>query len=142
MQDVVKTLREALTGIRAERKAFEANVLAQRKSYEARERAVQGAVDGLVGDFKPSLAISQKFVDQVEEYLEECESARQSDIAANLKINSGTVSVALRRLQEAGKVEKGDKERGSQVWIYVPSRESRETVVRPGEGISRGRMVA
>lgn len=144
MEDhVVKTLREALAGIKRESKEFEAEAAEKRKALDARERVVQTAIDGLVGDFKPSLAISQKFVDQVEAYLEEVGSARQSDIGTSLGMNSGTVSVALRRLLDAGKVERSGKERGSQVWLHSARHETgRETVVRPGEGVSEGRVAA
>lgn len=128
MQDnIVKTLREALEGLQIERRTWEANVAIERKAFDARERVVKAAIDGLssaaavTAAAPTSLAISQKYIDQVAEYMEECGTSRQADIANNLGINSGTVSVALRRLLNVGKVTKGEKERGSQVWSYVVS---------------------
>jgi hypothetical protein len=65
------------------------------------------------------LAVSQERMDMVDRYLQRFGRARQADIAADLDFNSGTVSVALRRLEQEHKARPLDKLHGSQVWEYL-----------------------
>lgn len=67
---------------------------------------------------EPLMSISKERLERVQGFLVRQKEARQADIVAATKLNSGTVSVALRKLQVEGKAQMADhKERGSQVWI-------------------------
>lgn len=158
--DVVGSVTRALDKIRAEREAFEAQYEEQRRQYHAREEAIKEAVRQALraafGDEIPSagpviedhegakLSISQKHLAAIEEYLAERGSARQADVVERLTLNSGTVSVGLRRLEQAGLIKKGDKKRGSRVWEHTAPTDAekrREVVLTAGQGVHEGRLV-
>lgn len=102
----------------------------ERRSLDAREAAIQRARDDLAralgGSGSPQRArtragISQKaaqhHLDAIADYLSRHQRARQADIAKALQLNSGTVSLALRQLEEDGVVAAlPEKERNSVVW--------------------------
>jgi hypothetical protein len=54
----------------------------------------------------------------VHDYIKHHGRVRQADMVSDLKLNSGTVSVATNVLQDAGNIEAVDKIRGSVVWEY------------------------
>lgn len=154
--DLLATLKEAQERIRSERQEFDQTVEQTRGIFDYREQALESAINGLEIAFgkeidfgaipsshQPVLSISDKNLSKVEEYLAKRETARQADIVADTKLNSGTISVALRRLMDEGKVQRGEKLRGSQTWTHlspVPE-EERETVIHPGEEPRAGRKV-
>lgn len=55
-------------------------------------------------------------LEAVREYVQLHGRVRQSDIARELELNSGTVSTALHALQLEGVVEPGRKENRSRIW--------------------------
>lgn len=63
--------------------------------------------------------VAQHHVDAVREYIEAQGRARQADIGKELGINSGIVSVALKRLHENELIDPRDKDYGSRVWEWV-----------------------
>lgn len=65
------------------------------------------------------LSISDEKLAAVRSYIERHGKVRQASIAQDLKLNSGTVSVALRKLQSDGLVAPGGKEHGSRIWAPV-----------------------
>lgn len=84
---------------------------------------------------------AQHHIDAIHDYLKKHKTARQADIAKDLQLNSGTVSLALRQLEESDDVTARDqKEKGSVVWDFAGER--RSTVVQVGEGVRAGRKVA
>lgn len=162
---LVGSLQEALERIQTDRQTFDARVEQIHAAFDAREAMIQQSISGLTEVFstdefpsrdseapdapdpatsdEPRLSVSDKFVSQVDKYLAKHGKARQADIVSATKLNSGTVSVALRRLALDDRIERGDKERGSQVWVHkAPTNGQRETVVRPGEGVAAGRIAA
>lgn len=156
-QGLLDVLKEAQAKIQQEHQEFDQSVEQTRSVFEYREQAIESAINGLEvafgkeidfgpmpGQKAPLLSISEKNLKAVEDYLVKRGSARQADIVADTKLNSGTVSVALRRLMEDGTVQRGEKERGSQTWAHlspVPEGE-RETVIHPGEAPTQGRKKA
>jgi DNA-binding transcriptional ArsR family regulator len=76
------------------------------------------------GDALPStdergLGVSERKLDQVESYLIAHPEATNGQIAKAVKINSGSVSVALKRLREEGKVQIVRKEGRVVTYAYA-----------------------
>lgn len=104
-----------------------------REALDAREGALNRARDELAVAFggtapargRPTRAgiqqrAAQHHVDAIFDYLKKHGTARQADIARDLRLNSGTVSVALRQLEDDGHVMAQDlKDRGSVVWDFT-----------------------
>lgn len=127
-------LQKALTELQRERE----DALKQSRQLKRRMEQIQDAIAALDGpsrtngaharsaaDRSPaSFAVGEDRVSAVQEYLQAHERARQADIGIALGINSGSVSVALRLLEQRGQIAKLDrKERGSSVWesLRVPA---------------------
>lgn len=105
------------------------------------ERRVSGDGDG--PERRPPArrgpGVSEAILRTVREYMENCRITRQSDIAKDLKLNSGAVSLALRWLESEGDVEDTEKiDRRSKVWKFT-GESSRATNVNVGEGVEPGR---
>lgn len=157
----VSSQGDVLSGVIESLEAALANIQQQRQALDAREAKVQEALNGLReaagaevpeppgkngdGEVDKPLSISDDRLNKVAKFVVGKGRVRQADIVSELGLNSGTVSVALRRLELDGKVRQGDKERGSRVWEKTqeaPAATVRETRVRPGEGVSEGRVAA
>lgn len=68
---------------------------------------------------------SQMHMDAISDYLTGRGAVRQADIGKALGLNSGTVSLALRQLEQDGLVEPlPEKERGSVVWQTTAPRDT------------------
>lgn len=137
------TLVDALEKIQAMHREAEKTI----EAIESRERQVAAALEGLESFPEPAprttLSISEERLEKIQKYIEKVGHKRQVDISNETKENSGTVSVALRVLAERGVIQRGDVDRGSRIWYVVDQKNgSREQVVRPGEGVSEGRLVA
>lgn len=100
-----------------------------REQYEDRLTPMRNALAAMNGeahrqrhpdDQRPNLSgqgISTARLDLVRKYMRKKGSARQADIAADLDLNSGAVSVAMGVLFDKGEVTpSSDKERGSRIW--------------------------
>lgn len=130
---LVENLRKTLTEISQERERKKSEFEAQILHLDQQEEALRKAIEGLTGTSQPTpqrdplAAISQERLDKVVGYLQKHPKARQQDIAKRTKLNSGTVSIAVRRLERAGLIERGDKEEKSQVWIMPESGTSNGT---------------
>lgn len=75
------------------------------------------------------------------DYIKKYEQVRQADIARDLKLNSGTVSVATGVLSDAGNIEAVDKIRGSIIWSFLTD-EGLPAVEANGAGKPRKREPA
>lgn len=90
----------------------------------AEQELRQAAVGGVLPHGRPTRAgmrqrAAQHHLDAINDYLAREGTARQADIAKALKLNSGTVSLALRQLAESGIVrDTGRSERGSIIWDH------------------------
>lgn len=136
---VVQVLRTALTKIEEERstlnriaeekrREFEDYVARQYESLDRRREALGNALAALCAeDVVPMaetqsddgvrLAISDENLETIREYIIARDgSVRQQDVVSDTGLNSGVVSVGLRKLRALGELERGGKERGSQVW--------------------------
>lgn len=139
--DVAKTLETAEKQLQQElvsaRKEFEQ----EQNEREKRLDLIRRTVAGLRG--KPVMgSIGTDRLQIVKDYLEKKGRARQADIATGTKLNTGTVSVALRTLEDEGLITRSEKEKGSQVWVTnkpITQTEERETVVHVGDGVRSGR---
>lgn len=157
-KDLVAGFEKAVQKIIHERETDKEAYEARQAEFLRREEMVRQAIDGLTGnghgpllsekDKVAGLSISDERVQQVLGFLRKHPRSRQVEITKKLKLNSGTVSVALRKLEADGQVQKGDREgkdgRTSRVWILpeVNGNGSRETVVHPGEGVRKGRRMS
>ena len=152
--DVAATLDRALEKLREQREEA-------MRQFDFREQMIQQAREGLTmafgeihfpstppqesSDEEPvKLSISEKHLKSIEHYLAEHQKVRQADLVAKLSLNSGTVSVGLRRLEMAGLIKKAPKERGSRVWEHTAPEDTkrREMVLTAGEGAREGRVVS
>lgn len=133
-------LSKALAKLREQREAYEQEI----EQLRFRESLVEQALDGLDGSLprpqRRTLNISEEKLAAVKDYVATEGSVRQVKIGEALKLNSGTVSVALRIMLKERLVEKGELDKGSRVW-HSTARQ-RETRVKPGEGVTSGRLVA
>jgi DNA-binding transcriptional ArsR family regulator len=158
-QDIAASFVRAQEELQRKRAEFDQMVEEQRKQFDFRAQMIEQARDGISmafgditfpsdddsheGDEVPKLSISEKHLKRIEEYLANKGKVRQADLVEKLSLNSGTVSVGLRRLEQAGLIAKAPKERGSRVWEHTaPSdKKRREMVVAVGEGTREGRLV-
>lgn len=152
LSGLIKNLESALSNIRDQRKALDIREAKVREALAGLQEAAgvevtepdMGSTNGDENGDKP-LSISDERLTKVAKFVTKKGRVRQADIVAELGLNSGTVSVALRRLELDGKVRQADnKERGSRVWEIKESAPAaatmRETRVRPGEGVTEGRV--
>lgn len=163
---VVQVLRTALKKIEEERIAlnriadekrreFEEYVARQTQSLDRRQQALNVAMQAMIldedvptetpapvdGASQPRLAISEANLDTIREYIIAKDGeVRQQDVVNDTGLNSGVVSVGLRRLMLEGEIERGYKDRGSQVWKVrqpIMAGASGEIVsVKPGVGVA------
>jgi len=114
--DIVSNLEEAQKKLRV-----------KMVELEARDQAIQQAIDGISGvetkeihSNKPaSLSVSNERLQKVLKYVQKHPNSRQSDITKNVKLNSGSVSVALRKLKEEGIIVKTGRDNGANVWTLA-----------------------
>lgn len=140
-------LKQALHAAENERRACEARM----QSLDAQIIHIQKAISGVEASQdeatrRSQLSISSERLSRIREYLDKVGEKRQVEISAETGENSGTVSVALRVLEAQGDAEKGELDRSSHIWRSThPVKQNgakRETKVRPGEGVSEGRLAA
>lgn len=81
--------------------------------------AVTGARTSSNGSAPNELSISDEKLGQVLDYMRKNHKARQADIAQQTAFNSGTVSVALRKLKAQGAVREAGRENGSRMWEFI-----------------------
>jgi ribosomal protein S25 len=164
VEGLIATLSTALDNVKSQRAQFDNRVEEIWNAFDVREQSLLASMEnirrgfGLAAgdastDVVPSertqestdeqrrLSISQEPLEKVANMLKQHGSLRQADVTKQTGLNSGTVSVALRVLQEQGRVHPGEKHRGSRMWIHnapVLSDEPHEVVIRPGEGVLSG----
>lgn len=124
----------------------------ERKALDEREDALHRARQALLGATPRKRATEPRkrtragtqqkaaahHLQAITDYMRRQTRARQADVAKDLQLNSGTVSLALRQLEADGVVKSLErKDRGSVVWQLA----GRSTVVEPGAGTREGRLV-
>lgn len=106
MNDVVTNLQKAQEGVRA-----------QIAAWQERDKRIQRVIDEFKGGKpKATYSISEDRFNAIKKYLEKHPRSRQSDIARNLSVNTGSVSQALKKLEGDGLIVRQPKEGGSWVW--------------------------
>jgi hypothetical protein len=142
---VVATLARAVSLIESQERDETRGHEARMKDLARRKSRVLVALDGMTATNGSGRAqgISQERLQKVAEYLRRNPRARQVDIAQHTKLNTGTVSVALRKLEGEGRIVRGEeKDNGSQVWKLKEAKtKPRETVVHVGDGVRKGRRL-
>lgn len=123
---IVRNLRNALAQAVQE---CDAEIVAVRTRYQSRIESIERAIATFEGtsrlnaeDRRPdvaALSVGDDRLESVRQYMNAHGSARQADLAKALNINSGSVSVALRRLQLEGFVQPLSKDNGSTRWERV-----------------------
>lgn len=83
--------------------------------------------------------VGQHWIDATRDYLKKNKKVRQVQIAADLRANSGTISLALRALEDAGEARKAGVENRAQVWEWT-GKPARMTNVHVGNGVEEGRL--
>ena len=148
MAEATKTLETVLKELDAERAALEARRLSVQQALEA----LRGSIIRPMTETRERQKLDIKEVKVPDNHLNSVlelvrtqkDGMRQADIGASLDLNSGMVSLTLRKLELAGDVKRATgkqaKLRGSQVWI--PTKPKRVTNVSPGEGIEEGRIAS
>lgn len=138
-QTLEETLRDELARLRERQAAIEVllgerSELLERRVMDGLDRAVRAAKSARRGP-----GVSDAILRTVREYMENHRIARQSDIAKDLKLNSGAVSLALRWHEAAGDVEDTGKiDRRSKLWKFT-GEPTRATNINVGEGVEPGR---
>lgn len=124
-QQLVTRLRDARDELYAEFEEWESSLTPTRSQYESRISSLEQAIS-VFSDSGSSenhdndqLAIGPDKLEIVRTYMQEHGKVRQADIAKHTRLNSGTVSVALRVLEAAGEVSPGAKQDGSRTWEPV-----------------------
>jgi len=166
---VVQVLRTALKKIDEEaatldrlaeekRREFEEYVARQRESLDRRREALGNALQAMATDIVEGpvptavtdehgarLAISDGNLDMIREYIAANNGAvRQQDVVSDTGLNSGVVSVGLRRLMALGEIERSGKDRGSQLWLArQPILAGAESIVsiKPGIGVAEANRI-
>jgi exonuclease VII large subunit len=149
--------REALNRIAEEkRREFDEYVTRQHEALDRRQQALGTALQAMILDEEtlsnhedgngPRLAISDANLNVIRDYLDAHDGeVRQQDVVNDTGLNSGVVSVGLRRLMLDGEIERGYKDRGSQVWKVrqpIMAGGSGEVVsVKPGIGVSTAKRI-
>jgi hypothetical protein len=127
-QQLVRRLQDARDELYAEFEQWEASLTGTRVQYETRISGLEQAIAAFNSGDSPSsngngdhdkLAIGPDKLEAVRTYMSKRGKTRQADIAKHTRLNSGTVSVALRLLEAAGEVSSGPKEDGSRTWEFV-----------------------
>jgi predicted transcriptional regulator len=121
-EQVLDNLRFALQKVRTERDEYEGRCRERLATYNSRIKLIEEAISASQEQphQEARLGISEANLAKVEEYLaQHSGGVRQADLADALGVNSGTVSVALRRLSTLGKVRAGEKYHGSRMWYAV-----------------------
>jgi DNA-binding MarR family transcriptional regulator len=146
-KDIIASLERASAKIRQQKRETESEYKNHIKDLDRREKAVSNALDALrassngkraTSSKKIALSISPERFEKVQQYLQKQGRAKQTALVDELKLNSGTISVALKKLEQEGKARNtGEKQDGSQVWETLD--DGRETVVQLGKGTHRGR---
>lgn len=106
-----RQIRRFLRTLETEAAEFERKLSVNRESAQALEKVLAAM------DTRPS--ISEEKLNKVETYLLAHPGASQVEIAKQTKMNSGSVSVALKRLEVEGKAEPTQKNGRSQAWAPV-----------------------
>lgn len=163
---VVQVLRTALKKIEEERatldrlaaekrREFDEYVEGQHTALDRRSEALGNALASMTQEYvslaadedekSPRLAISDDNLNKIREYIAANDGrARQQDVVNDTGLNSGVVSVGLRRLAALGEIHRDGKARGSQVWSTHPPviTDEKEIVsVRPGIGVETASRV-
>lgn len=165
---VVQVLRTALKKIEDEsatldrladekRREFEEYVARQHASLDRRCVVLKNALAAMAvaevengmdeadtdEDDGPRLAISDGNLDIIREYIEANDGqVRQQDVVSDTGLNSGVVSVGLRRLDVEGEIERAGKDRGSQVWrARQPIMAGGIASIRPGVGVTEANRI-
>lgn len=126
-KELISVLETAISNIESERESL----IEQGNALDARESLLRTTIEGLRGSTNGSsptksasarLSISDERLNKVRQYLKEHPRSRQTDLVDKLGFNSGTVSVALRRLEEAGEAHRVESDDRSQVWDSAKKR--------------------
>lgn len=106
-----------------------AQLQAERSALQERVSAIDTAIAALSGGAVPALtatmlkfrgaAVGADKMDRVREYMRRHGEARQADIARDLQLNTGTISVAMRMLEESGEAKSLGKRNRSQYWRWT-----------------------
>lgn len=123
-------MAEVLDEIRARLEAERSSLYDNMAETEANIAVVEGALNALSGQNAAELSNARRLLathvsklsigddklDRVRAYMLEHPRARQTQVQRGTKLNSGTVSVALRKLAAEGLIEMVGTEKRSQVW--------------------------
>jgi hypothetical protein len=129
---LIGNLEEAVQNIDAQKEEAEREYHSRLDSLTERESLLRTTLEGLRGSTNGSsptpssssrLSVSDERLDKVKQYLKEHPRSKQTDLVKKLGFNSGTVSVALRLLEQNGEAKRiesdessGKPGRRSQVW--------------------------
>lgn len=124
MNDAIET---ALSAVRQEYEGWDAEQRTQRQEYEEQIRTLEALMKptrrGRRGRprtiAKSAYSIGQDKYEMILDYMEKNPRVRQVDLAEELGMNSGTISVGLHKAEDEGIVKTAGTERGSHVWEYT-----------------------
>lgn len=121
----VEGLEQARKALEEQADAVEARAMQETQDIQRRLDYVIKALDGLYDmDARETqsnvqeLRIGEEKLEAVERYIAQHGHTRQVEIQKALRFNSGTVSVAVRLLERAGKIERVGKDGRS--WAFQP----------------------
>jgi len=144
-RNIIASLEQASAQIRQQKREAESDYRSRIKDLDNREKAVSQALEALRASTngrraskKKAYSISDDRFEKVQKYLQKHGRAKQTALVKELGLNSGTISVALKKMEQGSEARNtGTKEDGSQVWETTD--DGRETVVELGKGTRRGR---
>lgn len=118
-------IEDALTAIRDEYEDWKNGIAVKEQEYVNQIETLEGLVKRPVRRGRPPKVEKSKYsigddkYQKVLDYFETHDSVRQKDLGDELDLNSGTISVALHKAQDAGMVRMAGTKDGSHVWEKV-----------------------